>query len=338
MLSKFLRHSMKTLPYDNLSPDLILTAVEKQGFTTTGHLLALYSYENRVYEVGVEECKRVVVKFYRPKRWTDAAILEEHAFCFELGGREIPVVAPLKAEGKSLHFSEDHRYALFPAKGGRAPEIENEDTLKILGHFIGRIHAVGGVHAFKHRPTLNIQHYGYECTRFLLENNFLPGYLKASYESITHTILQAIENAYRYCDDLRSIRIHADLHVGNILMDLDIPHIVDLDDCRRGPAIQDIWMLLSTDLSEREKQLSIFLEAYNEFYDFNMRELHLIEPLRTLRMIHYSAWLARRWHDPAFPKHFPWFGNDRYWEGQIADLKEQLSFLQEPPISLIKFQ
>lgn len=322
---------MKSLPYDNLGPDMILTAVEKLGFITTGQLLALNSYENRVYEVGVEEYKRVVVKFYRPQRWSNDAILEEHAFCFELEDREIPVVSPLKINKQSLHFIEDHRYAVFPAKGGRAPEIDDENVLKVLGHFIGRIHAVGSIKKFKHRPTVDIKSYGYESTAYLLENNLLPSYLAPSYEAITREIFNACETRYQYCDNLKYIRIHADLHCGNILMDLELPHIVDLDDCRMGPAIQDIWMLLSGDLEQQPKKLNIFLDAYNEFYDFDIRELHLIEVFRSLRMIHYSAWLARRWHDPAFPMHFPFFGSDRYWEEQILYLKEQLTLLQEPP-------
>lgn len=326
---------MTSLPYDNLSPDLILTAVEKLGFVTTGQLLALNSYENRVYEVGVEEYKRIIVKFYRPQRWSNEAILEEHAFCFELQDREIPVVAPLILNKQSLHFIEDHRYAVFPAKGGRAPELEQEDTLKILGHFIGRIHAVGSIRKFKHRQTVDIKSYGYESTQFILENNLLPPYLLPSYEAITSEIFKACDTCYQYCEGLKYIRIHADLHCGNILVDQELPHIVDLDDCRMGPAIQDIWMLLSGDTEQQPKQLKIFLDAYNEFYEFDTRELHLIEALRSLRMIHYSAWLARRWSDPAFPKHFPWFGSDRYWEEQILYLKEQLTLLQDPPVILL---
>lgn len=325
---------MEKLPYDNLTPNLILTAVERLGFTTTGQLLGLNSYENRVYDIGVEECKRVIVKFYRPKRWRNEGILEEHDFCFALEDREIPVVAPLKINGESLHCIENHRYAVFPAKGGRAPEIDYGKTLEILGHFLGRIHAVGNIKPFQHRPALNQQTYGNDCIKFLLENNWLPPHLEVAYETLTNDILLHINNRYKNCAGINTLRIHADLHGGNILMDEDKPHIVDLDDCRTGPAIQDIWMFLSGETAHMEKQLNTFLKAYNQFYTFDPRELQLIEPLRTLRMLHYSTWLARRWHDPAFPRHFPWFDSDRYWEEHIIQLREQLALLQEPPLSI----
>lgn len=318
---------MQEQPYNNLNPETILSALEKLGFITTGQLLALNSYENRVYEVGVEPSKKLVVKFYRPQRWTDDAILEEHRFAFTCQEREIPVVPPLLLQRRSLHEINGYRYAIFPARGGRAPELEYGNTLQTLGHFIGRLHALGATQAFVHRPTLNAQTYGVNSLNYLLENQWLPPHLESSFKQIGENLLEAINEKYDKQPNLQLIRIHADLHCGNILMDEDKPHIVDFDDCRMGPAIQDMWMFLSANAEQAKIQLENFLNAYQDFCDFDYRELHLIESLRSLRLLHYSAWLARRWQDPAFPMHFSWFNTETYWQQQITDLTDQLKSL-----------
>jgi len=317
-------------PYANLNPDLILDAIDSVGFRCTGSLLALNSYENRVYQVGIEDDAPLIAKFYRPKRWTDAAILEEHRFAIELLNLEIPVVAPLAgANGATLHHYEEHRFALFPRKGGRALELDNLDHLEWMGRFIGRLHAVGAAHSFEHRIKLDVQTYGHNAYRYLLENNFIPEHLKPNYCQTVENILQKIEQKFRQVGAIDMIRLHGDCHVGNVLWNDAGPHIVDLDDCLAGPAIQDIWMLLSGNEDQVRLQLNLILSGYREFHDFNVRQCHLIEALRTLRMLHYSAWLAKRWEDPAFPLNFPWFNTAYYWQEELQNLHEQALLLDQ---------
>jgi Ser/Thr protein kinase RdoA (MazF antagonist) len=319
-------------PYENLTPERVLDAVESLGFRCDGRFLALNSYENRVYQVGVEDAQPVIGKFYRPGRWPTEAILEEHAFSLELAGHEIPVVAPLEHGGATLHEFEGYRFAVFPRRGGRGPELDDPDHREWLGRFLGRIHAVGEVQRFARRPALDIESFGVEPSQYLLARQIIPAYLEPAYRSLIDDLLRRIRDSFQRAGAVRSIRVHGDCHPGNILWTDAGPHFVDLDDCRMAPAIQDLWMLLSGERAEQTVQLSDILAGYEEFLEFDPRELHLIEALRTLRMVHYAAWLARRWHDPAFPQAFPWFGSDRYWEEHILALREQAALMDEPPL------
>jgi Ser/Thr protein kinase RdoA (MazF antagonist) len=319
-------------PYARLTPDLILDAVESCGLRVDGRLLALNSYENRVYQVGVEDAAPVVAKFYRPARWTDAQIAEEHEFALELAGAEIPVIAPLASGATTLHRHAGFRYALYPRRGGRPPELEDPGVLEWIGRFLGRIHATGGAKPFAHRPALDIASFGEEPRDFVLANGFVPPELVEPYRAACSLALEAVRAAVGRAGDLRTIRLHGDCHAGNILYTDDGPHFVDLDDCRTGPAVQDLWMLLSGDRQAMGRQLGHVLEGYERFAEFDDRELHMLEALRTLRIVHYAAWLARRWDDPAFPVAFPWFNTQRYWQDHVLQLREQIGLMSEPPL------
>ncbi|MGD8430825.1 MAG: serine/threonine protein kinase [Ectothiorhodospiraceae bacterium] len=319
-------------PYDALGPATVLDAVDSVGLRTDGRQLPLNSYENRVYQVGIEDAEPVVVKFYRPGRWSDEAILEEHAFAGELVDREIPVVAPTAFDGETLHRFAGFRFAVYPRRGGRPPELDNPDHREWLGRFLGRIHAVGAAKAFRHRPRFSVEDYGEGSRRFLLEGGFVPAHIEDAYRTLTADLLEAVNAAFDRAGNYEEIRLHGDCHPGNILWTDDGPHFVDLDDCRTGPAVQDLWMLLSGEREEMTVQLSDVIAGYEDFCEFDRRELHLVEALRTLRIMQYAAWLARRWDDPAFPHAFPWFGTDRYWEEHVLALREQASALQEPAL------
>lgn len=325
-------HLSDSHPYQALTPDRIIAAVEAQGYLSDARILPLNSYENRVYQVGIEGGAPLIAKFYRPERWSDEQILEEHRFTQELADLEIPVVPPLAdAEGNTLFYFEGFRLALYPRQGGHAPELDQLDNLVVLGRFLGRIHAVGAQRPFVHRPTVNIQSYATESYEYLREQRFLPVELEAAYCSLCEDLIQRVEEQFARVD-YASIRLHGDCHAGNILWREGRPHFVDFDDARSGPAIQDLWMLLSGDREQQSQQLQKILEGYEQFCDFNTAELALIESLRTLRIMHYAAWLARRWSDPAFPMNFPWFNSLRYWSDHILELREQLAALDEPPL------
>ncbi len=318
--------------YAALTPDTVLLALEGLGLRCDGRLLALNSYENRVYQVGIEEDAPIVAKFYRSGRWTDAAILEEHAFVRDLAEREIPVVAALEWQGKTLHHAEGFRFAVFPRQGGRAPELDDPDTLEWMGRFMGRIHAVGALRDFEHRPTLDIESFGVQPREYLLAHGFIPQDILAAYSSVSQQALEGVRHCFARAGEARSIRLHGDCHGGNVLWTDDGPHFVDFDDSRMGPAVQDLWMLLSGEREDRVRQLADVLAGYEDFHDFDARELHLIEALRTLRLIHYSAWLAQRWDDPAFKQAFPWFNTQQYWQDRILELREQVAAMEEPPL------
>jgi len=320
--------------YYALTPDTVLDAVESLGLVSNGRLLALNSYENRVYRIGIEDQSPVVAKFYRPQRWSSEAIIEEHQFTQALADAEIPVISPMTfgQTQQTLFTHQGFRFAVYPNCGGRWPELDNPDNLMWIGRFVGRIHAMGRTGSFKHRPTVDLESYGWESLRFLKQNKFVPSEIQEAYYTIAEQVLKKAESAFASVSDIEILRIHADCHPGNILWTDDGPHFVDFDDARMGPAIQDLWMLLSGDRRQMTEQLSDVLEGYTEFSDFNPRELHLLEPLRTLRLIHYSAWLARRWDDPCFPANFTWFNTLRYWEDQVLTLKEQLSLMDEEPL------
>lgn len=321
-------------PFAGLGPDTVLDAVESVGIRCDGRSLALNSFENRVYQVGVEAGTPVVAKFYRPGRWTDEAIGEEHQFSLQLAGHEIPVVAPMQLGGATLHRHADYRFAVFPRQGGRSPELQSEADREQMGRFIGRIHAVGRAGAFEHRPQIELERLGEQPRRFLLDSRWVPEHLIASYDSVTAHLLDAVDDAFEVAADCRVQRIHGDCHLGNVLWTDDGPHFVDLDDCVTGPAVQDLWMLLSGEREEMTRQLTHVAAGYEEFCELDRRELWLIEPLRTLRMIYYTAWVARRWQDPAFPLAFPWLTEVQFWEEHVLALKEQLAALQEGPLQL----
>jgi len=320
--------------YENLTPEVMLDAVESRGYRCDGRLLALNSYENRVYQVWLDDGSPLVAKFYRPGRWSHEALLEEHAFALELLQREIPVVAPLATGGGTLSEHHGFPFALYPRRPGRTPELEDPDTLRWLGRFIARIHAVGALQPFEHRPAIDVSSFGREPLRYVLEHDFVPQGLRATYESVVEDVLGRVELAYERAGRVPSIRLHGDCHSGNILWTEEGPQFVDLDDARMGPAIQDVWMWLSGDRESQQVQLGAVMGGYREFNDFNPAELWLIEALRTLRLIHYSGWLAQRWDDPAFPLSFPFFNTQRYWQDQILALREQAAALDEPPLEL----
>lgn len=320
-------------PFDSLTPDLVLDAVESLGYLSDARVLALNSYENRVYQVGIEGGEPLIAKFYRPQRWSDAAIREEHAFSLELADCEVPVVAPLSKDGETLFEHGGFRFALFPRRGGRAPEPGNLDQLYRLGGLLGRLHAVGASRPFMHREELTVANFGHDSLATLLDSGFIPSSLLPAYESVARDLLAQLDTLFATAP-YQTIRIHGDCHPGNLLCRDETFHIVDLDDCRMGPAVQDLWMMLAGPRHERLAQLAELMDGYQEFHDFDPRQLALIEGLRALRLIHYSAWLARRWNDPAFPPSFPWFGTERYWGEQILTLREQRAALDEEPLRL----
>jgi Ser/Thr protein kinase RdoA (MazF antagonist) len=330
-------------PYARLTPDVVLNALETTGLRCDGRLLALGSYENRVYQVGVEDeggaAALVVAKFYRPNRWSDAQILEEHAFARELADAEIPVVAPLAFEGRTLLEAGGFRLAVFPRRGGRAPELEDPETLEWLGRFIGRIHAIGRTRPFVHRPAIDVASFGEEPREFLLASGLIPGELVEPWKQAAALALEGVHHCYARAGKFGTLRLHGDCHAGNVLWtpasgnNVGGPHFVDLDDARMGPAVQDLWMLVSGDRTTMGRQLGRILAGYEDFAEFDDRELNLVEALRTLRLLHYSAWLARRWDDPAFPIAFPFFGTPRYWQDRVLELREQIAAMQEPPLA-----
>lgn len=320
-------------PYAKLTPDFVLDAVESIDLECDSRILTLNSYENRVYQVGIEDKLPLIAKFYRPQRWSDDAIYEEHTFTKTLQDNDISVVSPLEIKGKTLHEYNGFRFTLFPRQGGYAPEIDIPETLYRIGLNIGRIHQCSGTQSFQHRKTFSIEEWAVGSRTFLLENNFLSDSLLKAYETLTADLIKKM-TAIWSDHPFQAIKLHGDCHIGNILWRDDLAHFVDFDDCANGPAIQDLWLMLSGDRQQQTLQMLELVEGYEEFCSFDTRQLGLIETLRTLRMMFYSAWLARRWKDPAFPMHFPWFNTERYWSEHILELREQLYILDEPPLKL----
>ncbi|MCX2973607.1 serine/threonine protein kinase [Halieaceae bacterium IMCC8485] len=325
---------MNSHPYDPLTPDTVIDAVESTGRLSDARLLALNSYENRVYQVGIEDGQPLIAKFYRPERWSLAQIEEEHSFSLELQDADISVVAPMVDDkGCSLHEYQGFLFALFVRRGGYPPELDNLENLLVLGRTLGRIHSVGKASRFEHRQRICVQRMLADNREFLLQE-FIPAELRPAYETLTADLLKAVLDTYTPAAE-DEIRVHGDCHVGNILWRDDVAHFVDLDDCAMAPAMQDLWMFLNGERHDREIQLSELIEGYSEFCDFDPRQLRWVEPLRTLRLINYAAWVARRWEDPAFPRSFTWFNTERYWAEHILELREQLATLQEEPLRLL---
>ena len=326
-------------PYESLTPDVVLDAVDSTGLRTDGRLMALNSYENRVFQIGVESEQEdaprfVVAKFYRPDRWHTNAILEEHLFALALAAAEIPVVAPLRIGDTTLLHHLGFRFTLFPRQGGRWPDLDTATNLRWIGRFLGRIHQLGAAKSFAHRAAVDVDTFGHSPAQWLLQSDRLPEEYKPRYKALTSELLARISAVLDRVAPTR-LRLHGDCHPGNVLWTDAGPHFVDLDDCCTGPASQDLWMLLSGDRDEQAWQLTHILEGYRLFRDFDPQELWLIEPLRTLRYIHYAVWLARRWDDPAFPAAFPWFDSPRYWEQHLDDLNQQIEALEAPLLNVI---
>ncbi|MEM7280919.1 MAG: serine/threonine protein kinase [Pseudomonadota bacterium] len=320
-----------SISFGDLRPDQFLGAVDSLGLRCDGRFLSLNSYENRVYQINLEDNEPIVAKFYRPNRWSDEAILEEHQFAEELQSAEIPVVAPFQIASKTLHNSHGFRFALYPRKGGRTPELDNLDLLQQIGRLVARIHKIGQIQPFQHRPAITLDTFGIEAATRLLKSNLLPIELSSVYEQTCEHVLAGIDQTLETIP-YQTLRTHGDLHPSNVLVRGEQIHIVDLDDTRTAPAIQDLWMFLSGQRSEQTPQMEKLLEGYHEFHSLDMRELHLIEALRSLRIIHYAAWLGDRWQEPAFQRAFPWFNSQKYWEEHVLSLKEQIALMQEDPL------
>jgi Ser/Thr protein kinase RdoA (MazF antagonist) len=318
-----------SVPFAGLRPERILDAVESLGYRCDGALMALNSYENRVWQIGIDDSPPLIAKFYRPERWSDAQIAEEHAFSAAMVADELPVVAPLAIGGRTLFVHGGFRFSLFPRQGGRAPEFAEPEILEWMGRLMARIHLVGAREPFVVRETLDIQRFGIDSRDWLLANHVIPPELETVWQGVADQALEGVRHCYARAGQVAHLRLHGDCHAGNVLWTQDGPHFVDFDDARMGPAIQDLWMLLSGDAEEMGLQFGHVLAGYETFREFDDRELQLVEALRTLRLLHHSAWLARRWNDPAFPAAFPWFATNRYWEDRILELREQITAMQE---------
>ncbi len=353
--------------FSNLDPQQVLQSLDAVGLRGDGRILQLNSYENRVFQVFLEDGRVVVAKFYRPGRWSEAQIVEEHAFALELAAAEVPVVPPLVLQacsqgnvalplsltpaagglgaarpwgpadepGLVLHGQPptlacrltpqgEHRYAVASRCAGREPELEDPAALRQLGRFIGRLHVVGRRQPFAHRHHLDARVDGRRALQGLLEGGFVPDTQAGAWGQACGQALDAVEEAFDRLAPLHTLRLHGDCHLGNVLWRDGAPHVVDLDDAMQGPAVQDLWMLVSGDHATMAAQLNHLLQGYEQFCDFDHRERALIEPLRTLRMVRHSAWLAARWDDPTFPLNFPFFGSAAYWSQQTAQLREQI--------------
>jgi Ser/Thr protein kinase RdoA (MazF antagonist) len=319
-------------PFAGLNPDAVLAIAAGMGLDPDGRLFALNSYENRVYRVGCHDADAVVLKFYRAGRWSDEQILEEHGFALELAAREIPVAAPLRLSGSSLHHLQGQRVAAFPLRPGGAPELDRADSRELLGRTLGRIHAVGALMPFRHRPSLTGERLGGAARRVLLRSQFLPEHLQRRYEGVSGELLAAVRDAFDFVGAVARIRVHGDCHLGNILWSAQGPLFVDLDDCMNAPRIQDLWMFLSGNADEQRGQWLDLMAGYSQFAVLEPYELRLVEALRAVRMLNHAAWVAERWQDPAFPRAFPWMGEARFWERYVIDLAEQTALVQEPPL------
>ena len=314
---------MSQTPYATLGPDRVLAALAALGLAPDGRLLALNSFENRVYQVGLDDAQPVVAKFYRPGRWSDAAIAEEHAFALELAAGELPVVAPLVIDGATLHHVEGFRVAVYPRRGGRAPTLESADHLAWMGRLIARMHAVGARTRFAARGAIDLDTFLFGAAQAVAASPLLPESLERRYRAAVDALAAPLAAAFAHASP-RTLRLHGDCHPGNVLWTDHGPHFVDLDDARMGPAVQDLWML-----APDRRALDLLLEGYAEFRDFDYAEIALVEPLRLLRQVHWAGWIAARWHDPAFPAAFAHVGEPRWWEQHVGDLVEAARALND---------
>ena len=319
-------------PFSGLTPERVLDAAADAGLAPDGRLFALNSYENRVYQLWSGE-RVLVLKFYRPQRWSDAQIGEEHAFTLELAAAELPVAAPLMIAGETLLRYHDYRFAAFPFLRGRSPELDAPQARQILGRTLARIHQVGARRPFQVRPRIGVERLGWEARAQVLRSELLPERLHERYASVSSALLEKVAAAFALAaGGSAEIRLHGDCHLGNLLWNEQGPVFVDLDDCAMGPRVQDLWMMISGSPDEQQHQWAELLEGYRQFADFDYAQVRLIEPLRALRMLHHAAWVTHRWADPAFPRAFPWFGEERYWEGYLRDLLEQFEQIEDPPL------
>jgi len=319
-------------PFDALDPGAVFAAAESIGLEPSGRLFALNSYENRVYQLGDEQGALWVLKFYRPARWSDAQIAEEHSFTFELAAAELPVAAPIVRDGASLFTHRRLRFAAFPYLAGRAPELDDRATLGLLGRTLARIHGIGAARRFAHRPALTVARLGERARELVMDSGFVPESLDEQYARVSEQVIGRVRQSFDAFGPLPAVRIHGDCHAGNILWRENGPLFVDLDDCMSGPRIQDLWMFLAGDAASQQSSWAALMEGYELFGVLDYAELTLVESLRSLRMLHHAAWIAHRWHDPAFPRAFPWFADARFWERHISDLLEQLAAMDDPPI------
>ncbi|WP_115720483.1 serine/threonine protein kinase [Gallaecimonas mangrovi] len=325
---------MSHFDFSDLTPDTILNALEELGIWVSSGLLPLNSFENRVYQFLDDDRQRWVVKFYRPGRWSNEQIQEEHDFAAELAAAEVPVVAPAIHQGQSLHQSQGYRLALYRSVGGRPVEIANLDTLDTLGQYLGRLHQQGSAKAFRYREALDPEVLLANAVAAIGQCQHIPDYLRAPLDAILKPLVDATLQAFAKVQ-VPSLRLHGDCHAGNFLEGSQGLFVLDLDDARQGPAMQDLWMLLSGSRHEQESQLAVLVEAYEQFMDFDSRQLQLVAPLQALRQVQHLGWLALRWGDPAFPLAFPWFAEPRHWENQVLNFKESLAALNEPPLRLL---
>ncbi|OCG20087.1 MULTISPECIES: serine/threonine protein kinase [unclassified Gilliamella] len=321
-----------TFSFQSLSPDLILDSLSSIGISVDSGLTVLNSYENRVYQFQDEDRKRYVAKFYRPHRWNKNQILEEHQFTQQLADAEIPVIAPLTFNHTTLHEYQGYLFALFPSVGGRQYEMDNIEQMESIGMLLGRIHQIGAKQTFLHRPTIGLEEYLYQPQDTLLSSTYIPKKIQTDLKGLLTQLIKTVEQHWH--NDWQPIRLHADCHAGNILW-RDNAMFVDFDDARNGPAIQDLWMLLSGNQQERRIQLDMLIEMYQEFYDFDNHQLQLIEPLRAMRLVHHLAWILERWQDPAFPIAFPWMTDDDFWHQQLVEFAQQITTIKSPPPQLM---
>lgn len=319
------------MPFAGLTPDVVLDAAASLGFEGDGRLFALNSYENRVYQLGSAEGP-LVLKFYRPARWTDEQIAEEHAFTAELAEAEMAVAAPFALDGTTLFRFQDFRFSVFPWLRGRSPELDAPEARAMLGRSLARLHRIGAVRPFRVRVKLSVERLGFQAREQVIDSGMLPASMEVQYERATDALLERVVRVFDEVGPTRQIRLHGDCHLGNLLWNDNGPVFVDLDDCMTGPAIQDLWMLLSGPAADQQRQWQELIEGYEQFGMLDFGELRLIEPLRSLRMLHHAAWLATRWRDPAFPRAFPWFGSVRYWEEHVNDLLAQVAAVDDPPL------